>query len=267
VTSERRRLAFVVPGTLAVHGLIALVFGTIHPPDTAILSLVPPRDQIELVDLDLTPPPPPPAPEPEPPPPEPEPKPTAEPPPREAPKAPRAARAPSTRVAAATTPDERPATPDDVPGGAPVLKMDNLGPGTTGVAVATGPRTGGAHGRGGTGGGAGAGTGSGDAPAPPVSVASIKKRAMPKGDYGYGTDYPAEARRLGVEGTIRVRLVVDASGKVTEAKLLGKLGHGLDELALTRARKLEFEPAIDSDDKPVSSVVVWTFYFTLPAGT
>jgi TonB family protein len=65
-----------------------------------------------------------------------------------------------------------------------------------------------------------------------------------------------------------VRLVVDATGKVAQAKLLGKgLGHGLDELALARARAIEFVPAKDSDDQPVASVVVWTFTFTLPSDT
>jgi protein TonB len=146
--------------------------------------------------------------------------------------------------------------------------MENLGEGTTGVAVAPGKTTKGRKGAGGTGGGAGAGAGTGTGTGAPVSVASIKQRAKPKGDYGYfdaRKDYPAEAKRLGVEGQVKVRLTVDERGRVTAAKLLTRLGHGLDELALERARKLEFEPAIDTDDRPVSSVVVWTFTFTLPA--
>ena len=123
-------------------------------------------------------------------------------------------------------------------------------------------------GRAGTGAGRGEGSGSAATPPVPVSVATIKKRAMPRGDYGYigAKDYPEEARQLGVEGDIRVRLVVDATGAVTGAVLLNKLGHGLDERALAQATKIAFEPAVDSDDKPVASVVVWTFHFTLPKG-
>ncbi len=79
-----------------------------------------------------------------------------------------------------------------------------------------------------------------------------------------GKDYPAEAKRLGIEGDLRVRLLVDATGHVATATLLGSLGHGLDELALAQAQRIEFEPAIDTDDKPTASVVVWTFHFTLP---
>ena len=74
----------------------------------------------------------------------------------------------------------------------------------------------------------------------------------------------AGTRSLGIEGVIRVRLVVDENGKVKDTRLLNRLGHGLDELALERAKKIEFEPARDTDDKAVSSVVVWTFNMTLP---
>jgi TonB family protein len=162
---------------------------------------------------------------------------------------------------------------DDAPAaGAPVLRMENLGEGGLGdVTVAKGKTTKGKKGSGGSGGDAGTGTGTGTGAgtgAAPVSVASIKTRAKAKDGFDYfdaGKNYPPEARQLGVEGQIRVRLVVDERGKVTTTKLLNKLGHGLDELALDRAKKLEFHPAVDTDDRPVSSVVVWTFTFTLPA--
>jgi TonB family protein len=78
-----------------------------------------------------------------------------------------------------------------------------------------------------------------------------------------GAEYPAEARALNIQGTIRVRLVVDEHGRVRSQALLNSLGHGLDELAMDHAAKLEFEPAHDSDDKPVSSIVIWKFNMTL----
>jgi protein TonB len=137
--------------------------------------------------------------------------------------------------------------------------------------VARGPKTTGRTGRGGTGTGTGSGdgdgAGAGSAVQAPVSVATIKTRAMPKGDQSYfnaSRDYPAEARQLGIEGTIKVRIVVSAEGAVTSVKLLNKLGHGLDELALERARLIQFEPARDTSDRPVASVVIWSFDMTLP---
>jgi protein TonB len=147
--------------------------------------------------------------------------------------------------------------------------MDDVAPSATGVGVAVGRPATGRIGRGGGGGGTGSGSGagSGDAPPTPVSVATIKTRATPRGDYAFfdaGKDYPPEARALGIEGAIRVRLVVDETGKVKSRVLLNKLGHGLDELAMKRAAEIAFEPARDTDDHSVTSVVVWTFNMTLP---
>jgi protein TonB len=157
--------------------------------------------------------------------------------------------------------------PTDDPGGAPVVKMDLAADARGTVPVAVGKRTTERVGQGGTGTGTGSGSGAGSAAAP-VSVATIKTLAKPKGNYdayGKDADYPPEAKRLGIQGPLKVRLVVDATGKVVQRKVLEpKLGHGLDELALARAATFEFEPALDSDGKPVASVVVWTFNFSLP---
>jgi TonB family protein len=103
-------------------------------------------------------------------------------------------------------------------------------------------------------------------PAPAARASVIKTRAIPKGNAEYidAKKYPAEARAHSIEGLIRVRLVVDSSGVVTSATLLTHLGYGLDELALKYAARIRFEPAKDTDDKPVTSVVVWTFHMSLP---
>ena len=164
-------------------------------------------------------------------------------------------------------PSVDPPSPDS--GGGAVTTMADIAPAARGIPVAKGPRSAGGSGRGGsgTGTGSGAGTGSSDAPPAPASVAMIKTRALPKGDFSYfdaSKDYPAEAKALGIEGVIRMRLIVDENGMVKSATPLNRLGHGLDELALERAKKIQFSPATDTDDKPVSSVVVWTFNMTLP---
>jgi len=248
-------------GTLAIHVLIAVggdALVVTHPfvPDK-------PAPHVELVDVEIPEPPPPPPP-PAAAPPAPAPVPTAPAPVQKV-------RASAPRPAAPPPPAETPppSTPAPAePGGDPVVHMDNLGPDATGqVPVAVGRPTTGHIGKGGSGGGTGAGSGSGSAEVAPMSVAAIKKRAMPHGDYGYidaGKEYPAEAKQLGIEGPVRVRLVVDDRGKVTSAVLLNRLGHGLDELALRKAKEIEFEPARDTDDHPVASVVVWTFHMTLP---
>lgn len=157
------------------------------------------------------------------------------------------------------------AAPASTEGGGPVVAMTDVAPSATGVAVAKGPVV--QHvGRGGGGTGTGAGLGNGSGEVAAMSVATIKTRALPRGDYSYeeSKDYPADARRLGIEGKIRVKLIVDARGTVKSAQLLNKLGYGLDELALSRATRIAFEPAKDTDDQPVASVVVWTFNMALP---
>jgi TonB family protein len=251
-------------GTLAIHLLLAVAGDAIvvlNPPQAYV-----PAPKVELVDIEPPPilkPPPPPAAAPEP---EPEVK-----------EAPKPAPQPVQKVVRRTAPpppsDEPPPPPTETPpppaGGAPVATMEGIAPSATGVPVAVGKRTTERIGRGGTGTGTGAGSGAGtsEVAAKPVSVATIKTRAMPRGDFSYfdaSKDYPPEAKSLGIEGVIRVRLIVDDKGKVKSSVLLNKLGHGLDELALKRAAAIEFEPALDTDDKPVSSVVVWTFNMTLP---
>jgi TonB family protein len=245
-------------GALAIH-VIAVTAGDALVVTHPVRPWTPPP-HVELVEVEVPPvvlpPPPPVAP----------PAPAAEP----------VKPAPRARVAR-TTPSpprapEPPPTQTESPvpsGGDEVVHMDDIAPAATGVGVAVGKRSTGHIGRGGTGGGTGAGSGAGSADevVKPVSVATIKTLAMPKGDYGLldlGRDYPSEARALGIEGAIRVRLVVDQHGKVTSRMLLNRLGHGLDELVMKRAAEMAFEPARDTNDQPVACIVVWTFRMELP---
>jgi protein TonB len=256
-----RPLVLAAAGTLAIHLLVAVAGDAIvvtHPyvPEKA-------APHIELVDIEVPEPPPPPPPKAEPPPPAPEPAPAPAPVVHHA-----VVKSAPPRAETPPPPPDTPPPPTNEPaGGGPVVAMD-LGADATGkVPVAIGHPPTGRIGKGGTGGGTGAGSGSGTAEVAPMSVATIKKRAMPRGDYGYidaGKEYPTEAKQLGIEGPVRVRLVVDNKGKVSSAVLLNHLGHGLDELALRKAREIQFEPALDTDDRPVASVVVWTFNMTLP---
>lgn len=266
--SDRRR-TLAIAATLAIHLLLAVgadmvsVYGKQREREVA--------PSVELVDIEPLPPPPPP-----PPPPEPEPEP--EPPPPEVaavPPPPTRTPRPSAPRAAATVPSpptDEPPPPDTgpvEPGGSPTVALPSAPPSARGVAVRKGAVNTGRVGRGGEGGGTGEGSGAGSGDKP-LSVAMIKTQAMPKGDSSYfdaRKDYPAAAKQLGVEGKIRVRLTVSDEGKVTGAVLINKLGHGLDEVALTLAKKLEFHPAKDTNDKPVPSIVVWTFTFTLPSNS
>lgn len=260
-------LVLAVVGTVSIHTLLFIGADAIDvysgPRRPA------PAPQFDSFEIQM--PPPPPVPEAAPPQPAP-PAPQALPPPsapvRNAPA--QITKNTASRPTAAAVPNETPppanTPPDPAGGGAPVYTMADLGPAARGVAVASGTPSTGKTGRGGTGNGSGTGTGDGaGSGAAPVamSVAAIKTRAMPKGDYSYFDDYPAEAKQLGIAGEIKVRLLVSAEGKVVKRTLLKGLGHGLDELAMQKAASMEFSPALDANDRPVASIVVWTFNMQL----
>lgn len=57
-------------------------------------------------------------------------------------------------------------------------------------------------------------------------------------------DYPDDARRRGWEGTVRLELDLDETGRVTAARVVRSCGHDvLDESALKAARTWQFSPA------------------------
>jgi protein TonB len=77
-------------------------------------------------------------------------------------------------------------------------------------------------------------------------------------------EYPARARREGFEGDVRLRLLVDAEGRVREATVLSDPGRGLGPAAAEIARRhCRFEPAL-RQGQPVATEVPFTVRFVLP---
>ncbi len=78
--------------------------------------------------------------------------------------------------------------------------------------------------------------------------------------------YPAAARAAGEQGVVHMELGIDAAGQVTGCKINeSSLSSALDEAACALMRSDgKFSPALDSDGKPVRSVVATTFRWTLP---
>jgi protein TonB len=149
--------------------------------------------------------------------------------------------------------------------------MDGPTTGGEGMPVASGAGpTGSLYGK--KGGKGQAKTGGGGGPADSTgtgvaSVAAVKEMPKPIGNYDrefLGKDYPADALKNGIEGAVTVRVLVSDKGTVAEATLVKGLGHGLDDKALELAKRLRFEPARDTADRPVPVRISWTFHFTLP---
>jgi protein TonB len=76
-------------------------------------------------------------------------------------------------------------------------------------------------------------------------------------------DYPAESRRRGEEGVVRLRLHVSAEGRVEQADVLASSGHPtLDRAALAAARRWRFRPA-NQAGVPVAATLATAVHFRL----
>ena len=62
--------------------------------------------------------------------------------------------------------------------------------------------------------------------------------------------YTDEARNAGIQGTVRLAVLVNEGGKVTSTLVFVGIGFGLDQEAIKAAQRLRFEPAM-KDGKPV----------------
>lgn len=105
------------------------------------------------------------------------------------------------------------------------------------------------------------GTGFGRAAPPPhkVEVANATPlRILNKPDPGY----TAEARRLKIEGDVTLQVRFTASGQVEVLHVVRGLGYGLDQLAQSAARRIQFKPAT-RDGRAVDEVTVIRVTFQL----
>ena len=72
----------------------------------------------------------------------------------------------------------------------------------------------------------------------------ITQRAIPRGGYQYFPPYPSAARRLGVQGTTILHVLVANTGLVAQVVVKQSAGHpDLDQAATDAVRRWRFEPA------------------------
>jgi periplasmic protein TonB len=74
--------------------------------------------------------------------------------------------------------------------------------------------------------------------------------------------YPAEAKKLGIEGKVVLTITVDADGRVSAAQVVSGPGHGLEEAALGAIRRARFKPATKGG-KPVATELRYAYTFLL----
>jgi len=79
---------------------------------------------------------------------------------------------------------------------------------------------------------------------------------------GLAPSYPPDARADGVEGDVRLELVVGEAGGVESARVVRSVGHGLDEAALQAVRQFRFAAAT-KDGHAVRVRMGWSMQFRL----
>ena len=82
----------------------------------------------------------------------------------------------------------------------------------------------------------------------------ITQRAIPQGGYQHRPAYPSSARRLGVQGTTLLNVLVADDGRVASVIVAQSAGHpDLDQAAADAVRRWRFEPARRGAEK----VAMW----------
>lgn len=98
--------------------------------------------------------------------------------------------------------------------------------------------------------------------AAPKYVPSYQVDSQPQAILEVKGAYTADATRAGIEGSVILKITIDANGDVTEAKLLQGIGYGLDEVALSSIRKFKFRPAVKGGES-VSTTITYKYSFLL----
>jgi len=129
-----------------------------------------------------------------------------------------------------------------------------------------GPGSGGGIGSG-SGGGVGSGKGGGFGPGEGGGVGGGVFRvgggvSAPQVLYKVDPEYSEEARKAKYSGTVVLQLVVDASGKAQQIKVVRSLGLGLDEKAIEAVTKWKFRPGV-KNGQPVAVMATIEVNFRL----
>jgi protein TonB len=93
-------------------------------------------------------------------------------------------------------------------------------------------------------------------------VPPYKVTRLPEVLSEFKATYPEEARKLGIEGQVVLRITVDADGKVVKAAVIKGTGHGLDEAALEAIKHFRFKPGLEGEET-VATEITYTYTFLL----
>jgi protein TonB len=101
-----------------------------------------------------------------------------------------------------------------------------------------------------------------DAASLPIPTDEYLVTKMPSVETDVRVPYPPEAKAKKIEGKVVLELLIDATGRVRDAKLISGLGYGLDEAALNAITQFKFHPA-EVSGKAVAVRIPFTYHFLL----
>lgn len=96
----------------------------------------------------------------------------------------------------------------------------------------------------------------------PVAADELLVTEMPALQSEVRTPYPEEARSRGIQGAVKMDLLIDENGVVRDVRLLEGPGYGLNEAALAAVRAFRFSPA-KVVEKSVAVRVRYSYRFIL----
>ena len=111
-------------------------------------------------------------------------------------------------------------------------------------------------------GGEGDGTGTGPARAPEFRPATDVSRP-PEVSGEVRAEYPEQARRDGVQGPVRLLVLIRKDGTVYRVRVLEDPGSGLGEAAKHALEQFRFRPALGDNGEPVDYQIYYTYRFVL----
>jgi protein TonB len=111
--------------------------------------------------------------------------------------------------------------------------------------------------------GGGTGTGPGTGRRAPEFRPETDVSRPPEVDEEIRADYPEEARRDGIQGAVRLLVMIRKDGTVYRVRVLEDPGGGLGDAAKRALERFRFRPAVGRNGDPVDYQITYTYRFVL----
>jgi len=103
----------------------------------------------------------------------------------------------------------------------------------------------------------------GTAPLAPVPETELSEMPVVVFMPDSGDLYPEEARKLGIEAKVVMRLSLDEKGRVVAVRVVKPVGYGFEDAAKKAMKQARFLPGKTSDGKSVPTTITYTFDFSI----